>query len=161
MKKEDKPIFILLGLFIFLLLSILLASSAKSSDLKCLSEAIYFEARSESFRGQLAVANVIINRKNSKRYPSTICGVVYDGIYKRGKPVKHKCAFSYWCDGKPETIRDIHAYHNAKQIANMALKNIFVDGVEKALYYHAEYVKPEWSKTKTRVIKIGKHIFYN
>ena len=65
MKKDNKPIFILLGLFIFILLSILLASSAKSSDLKCLSEAIYFEARSESFRGQLAVANVIVNRKNN------------------------------------------------------------------------------------------------
>ncbi|MEK9894945.1 MAG: cell wall hydrolase [Burkholderiaceae bacterium] len=160
MKKND-PIIVLLMIFFMMIASVLFASSAKPSELRCLSEAIYFEARSEPFHGQLAVANVIVNRKNHVNYPQTICGVVYDGVYRRGKPVKHMCAFSYWCDGKPERIRDRKAYHKAKEIASMALQNIFVSGVEKALYYHAEYVKPIWSIQRKRSVQIGKHIFYN
>ena len=83
-------------------------------ELKCLSEALYFEARGEQIEGQIAVADVIINRKNSRQFPGTICGVVSEGAHKR-----HACQFSYNCDGKLELIYDKKTYRRIVKLSSM------------------------------------------
>jgi spore germination cell wall hydrolase CwlJ-like protein len=122
----------------------------------CLARAIYFEARGETEMGQLAVAKVVINRTKNKNYPKTICGVVYQGSQRR-----NSCQFSFACDGHADEIRQPGSWSQAKRVAKKAL-----DGDHKlkgmnATNYHADYVKPKWSKTLRRIGKIGRHIFYN
>ena len=123
----------------------------------CLARAIYFEARSEPELGRLAVAKVILNRVKSPLYPDTICEVVYQNSARR-----HACQFSFTCDGKSDTPRRGRAWEQAKTIAARAIAG---DGdvqvVAAATSYHADYVLPEWSGAMTRLIKIGRHIFYS
>ena len=97
------------------LLLLLLISPAKADERTCLVEAVYFEARSETLIGKLAVANVILERMYNKSFPNTICGVVKQGRYWEGKPVRNKCQFSYWCDGKTDTVGEHIFYKKAKQ----------------------------------------------
>ena len=100
--------------------------------LACMSKALYFEARSESMVGMLAVGQVIMNR-GRQAFPNTVCGVVTDGLrYKNsGKMVKHKCAFSFYCDGKPETIHNREAYKKSEQLALKILKGFPLDITEE------------------------------
>lgn len=121
----------------------------------CLAAAIYFEARNQPVAGQYAVAEVIMNRVESPKFPNTVCGVV-----KQDKgPKKHDCQFSFWCDGKPENMRNKESFWRAVNISVDILdKNTtFTKG---ALYYHATSVKPGWSRRLKRTTKIGDHIFY-
>jgi len=129
-------------------------------ELDCLTEAVYFEARSETFSGQIAVAQVIMNRVRHPFFPSTICKVTKQGVYKNGKPVKYLCAFSYWCDGKPERMVNTEAFARAVSAAVLVLEGVRIDILRKALYYHASYVKPKWSKDRKKLASIGNHIFY-
>ena len=131
-----------------------------NSEELCLVQTIYFEARGDSFIGQIAVANVVMKRLNSKSFPNTICNVVRSGKYWKGNPVKNKCAFSYWCDGKSEKMYDIIAYEEAIEVANLVLKGAVIEPVKDATHYHAFYVKPSWSLKLKRITRIGKHIFY-
>ncbi len=124
-------------------------------ELKCLSEALYFEARGEQIEGQLAVADVIINRKNSNQFPNTICGVVSEGAPKR-----HACQFSYNCDGKLELIYDKKTYRRIVKLASMILNGAFSDVTNGATFFHASEVSPSWSKKFKKTRKIGRHIFY-
>ncbi len=124
-------------------------------ELKCLSEALYFEARGEQLEGQIAVADVIINRKNSNRFPSTICGVVSEGSHK-----KHACQFSYNCDGKLELIYDKKTYRRIVKLSSMILNGAFSDVTNGATFFHASEVSPSWSKKFEKTRKIGRHIFY-
>ena len=124
-------------------------------ELKCLSEALYFEARGEQIEGQIAVADVIINRKNSNRFPSTICGVVSEGSHK-----KHACQFSYNCDGKLELIYDKKTYSRIAKLSSMILNGAFSDVTNGATFFHASEVSPSWSKKFKKTRKIGRHIFY-
>ena len=124
-------------------------------ELKCLSEALYFEARGEQIEGQIAVADVIINRKNSKRFPSTICGVVSEGSHKR-----NACQFSYNCDGKLELIYDKKTYKRIVKLSSMILNGAFSDVTNGATFFHASEVSPSWSKKFKKTRKIGRHIFY-
>ncbi len=124
-------------------------------ELKCLSEALYFEARGEQIEGQIAVADVIINRKNSKRFPSTICGVVSEGAHK-----KHACQFSYNCDGKLELIYDKKTYRRIVKLSSMILNGAFSDVTSGATFFHASEVSPSWSRKFKKTRKIGRHIFY-
>ena len=126
-----------------------------NSELKCLSEALYFEARGEQIEGQIAVADVIINRKNSIRFPSTICGVVSEGAHK-----KHACQFSYNCDGKLELIYDKKTYSRIAKLSSMMLNGAFSDLTNGATFFHASEVSPSWSKKFKKTRKIGRHIFY-
>lgn len=147
------------------------------SEVRCLAENIYFEARAESFSGKAAVANVTRNRVNDSRWPSTYCAVVMEGPIKeswktRGKdvpdservywPRKHKCQFSWYCDGLSDDPKDKKAYQKALDFATLIMHNDiqFVDITDGATHYHADYVKPDWAKTKTRTTEIGDHIFY-
>ena len=124
-------------------------------ELKCLSEALYFEARGEQIEGQIAVADVIINRKNSNQFPGTICGVVSEGAHKR-----HACQFSYNCDGKLELIYDKKTYRRIVKLSSMILNGAFSDVTNGATFFHASEVSPSWSKKFKKTRKIGRHIFY-
>jgi spore germination cell wall hydrolase CwlJ-like protein len=122
----------------------------------CLARAVYFEARSESQLGQLAVAKVILNRVKDPEYPKSICGVVYQGSGRR-----NSCQFSFACDGLPDDVKSAAAWSNAKRIAQMAISgDAKVAAVGSATNYHADYVNPAWAKSMRRLIKIGHHVFY-
>jgi spore germination cell wall hydrolase CwlJ-like protein len=123
----------------------------------CLARAVYFEARSETAMGQLAVAKVILNRVKDPNYPNTICGVVYQGSGRR-----NSCQFSFACDGMPDDVRQPGAWSHAKQIAQRAISgtdNLKV--MSTATNYHADYVRPRWSHNMKKLVKIGRHIFYS
>ena len=137
-------------------------AKADEDDFTCLVEAIYHEARSEPLMGMIAVANTILNRVYSKNYPNTICGVVHQGKYWEGHPVKNKCQFSYWCDGKPEMFNDMASLKKSIGVAEMSLMGVVMRDTLNSTHYHATYVKPDWSKKSRflRLDKIGNHIFY-
>ncbi len=123
----------------------------------CLARAIYFEARSESELGQLAVATVILNRSKAENYPSSICGVVYQGASRH-----NACQFSFACDGQSDLPQDRRAWDTALAVTAMALaEDKPVRSVAAATFYHADYVTPHWSKSMNRLTKIGRHIFYS
>ena len=129
----------------------------------CLALAIYFEARGESEDGQVAVSQVILNRVDSKRYPNTICGVVYQNAHLR-----NRCQFSFTCDGKPEQPKEAKMWRRAKRLASQMLcgSECALDplapkgGVRDATHYHATYVRPDWSYRLRPVGRIGLHKFY-
>jgi len=150
-------------LIIGFLLSLILTFEleAKQNQVDCVAEAIYFEARGEPLVGQLAVANVINNRVKSSKFPDTYCDVVYQAKRINGKIVKNKCAFSFYCDGKVEKIRDKKAYKLAKNIAKLSMQEVYVDITRKATHFHATYVNPYWSTHLEYLGKIGKHKFYH
>ena len=128
----------------------------------CLASAVYFEARSESQRGQLAVATVILNRVRAPHYPSTICGVIYQGASHL-----NACQFSFACDGEPDLPKQGRAWDAALAVAALALAgdkemdDELMRMVSAATHYHADYVTPGWSKSFQRLTKIGRHIFYS
>ena len=123
----------------------------------CLARAVYFEARSESELGQLAVAKVILNRTRDPDYPKSICGVVYQGSGSR-----NSCQFSFACDGLPDDVKQPGAWSNSKRIAQKAIAgDQSVGAIGTATNYHADYVKPKWARSMKRLIKIGHHIFYS
>ena len=121
----------------------------------CLAMAVYYEARGEHLDGQLAVAEVVINRVKSPDFPATVCEVVKQDT----GPKKYDCQFSFYCDGKPERPKEIAAWSTAKDIANMALRGEVLD--HGATFYHAIEVKPYWAKHFEFVGRIGDHMFYN
>jgi len=128
----------------------------------CLAQAIYHEARGESREGQLAVANVIINRAMSKKYPSTICGVVFQNADKG----RYKCQFTFACDGRSDLGRERSAWNRSIKLAEDAFYEFQRGerpGVVPAsvLFYHTTAVAPKWSHTFNRVAAIGSHVFYS
>ena len=127
----------------------------KTAELTCLARAVYFEARSESELGQLAVAKVILNRVKDPDYPKTICGVVYQGSERR-----NSCQFSFACDGLANRVRSPESWARAKQIAERAVADDPSIRMLHATNYHADYVTPRWAKTLKRLVRIGHHIFY-
>ena len=145
-----------------LLISILYITPLKADELSCLAEAVYFEARSESFIAQLAVANVILERVSSDRYPDDICSVVHQSRKWKGKPIRNKCQFSYWCDGKPETIANVDAYQQSVNASELALQGVILAQTDGATHYHAAYVVPYWATDDSFLTlgQVGLHIFY-
>jgi spore germination cell wall hydrolase CwlJ-like protein len=123
---------------------------------KCLAQAIYFEARSEPPEGWVAVADVVINRARNPRYPASICGVVFQGEYRR-----NRCQFSFACDGRSDRAYNRALWEKALRLADYKLSNISpFPTLTEATHYHADYVTPYWSEKLERVSKIGRHIFY-
>ena len=130
---------------------------------------MYHEARDQGTAGKLAVSAVVLNRVNDSRFPNTICEVVKQGPPRKSwrdpdvsYPIKNKCQFSWYCDGKSDEIKDEKTYQKILDFASLILHNNirFVDITDCATHYHADYVKPDWAKTKTRTTEIGDHIFY-
>jgi spore germination cell wall hydrolase CwlJ-like protein len=126
----------------------------------CLAKAIYFESRSEPRDGQIAVANVVMNRKVNRYYPNTVCRVVNQGALKAAKRRKG-CQFSFACDGISDVPRDRKSWRGSMKIASLVMKGKLRDErLRGVTHYHADYVYPKWAKEFRRVAKIGKHIFY-
>ena len=151
--------------FISLLLLFSLYTHANTAkEANCLAENIYFEGRNQGTGGWIAITNVTLNRVKSDRFPNTICKVVFQGPMYKGTniPVKHKCQFSWFCDGKSdEPKKDSKEWRMAQEYARIVLSGrIVLDVTEGATHYHATYVKPSWAKTKKRTTRIEKHIFY-
>ena len=132
--------------------------------LVCLALNTYHEAKNQSMIGQVATAQVVMNRVADSRYPNTVCEVVKQGPKYKGSdvPVRHKCQFSWFCDGKSdEPKKDSEAWFKAQDYARIVLSGrIVLDVTEGATHYHATYVRPAWAKTKTRTTRIERHIFY-
>ena len=145
-----------------LVIFFLLISTTKADDFDCLVEALYHEARSESLLGMLSVANVILTRKESSTFPNTICKVVHQGKYWKDNPVRDKCHFSYWCDGRPERFTDIAGLIKSINVAEMSLKGIQIKQAVGATHYHASYVTPGWASDPNfkSLGQIGTHVFY-
>ena len=124
---------------------------------RCLAQAIYFEARSEPLAGWDAVADVVINRAVSRRYPASICGVVFQGERRR-----HKCQFSFACDGLSDRAKNRRLWQRAMRFSGNKLMGMRAGPVTaKATHYHADYVDPYWNRDMIKLAKIGRHIFYN
>ena len=122
---------------------------------RCLSEALYFEARGEDLHGIFAVAEVILNRVDSARFPDTVCGVVSQGTGKR-----YACQFSYNCDGRAEDIAERGAWRKVGKIARIMLDGAARPLTRGATHYHAEFVQPRWAHVFARTSIIGDHYFY-
>ena len=132
-----------------------------NSERECLAQAIYHEARGESAIGQLAVANVIVNRARSGRYPASLCGVIYQNVSKG----LYKCQFTFACDGRDDTPGERRAWSTSLALAADVFAE-FATGEEigavpgSALFYHTTNVRPDWSNTFARVAAVDSHIFY-
>jgi hypothetical protein len=124
----------------------------------CMATGIYFEARGESYRGQVAVAQVIMNRVAHPNYPDTICGVVYQNQHRR-----NACQFSFACDGKTNVNRtsEVAAWDRAQSITQEVLnEEIYLTEVADATHYHATYVRPAWARNMDKLAQVGLHVFY-
>ena len=134
------------------------ASAHSPSEIKCLATAIYFEARGESEKGQLAVAQVVLNRVKNPAYPNTICGVVYQNRW-----IRNGCQFSFACDGTSHRINEPGPWKSSLDLATKVVNDesgMFLADVGTATHYHAVYVRPFWARRMKRTDKIGNHIFY-
>ena len=131
--------------------------------LTCLALNVYHESKNQSLIGQIAVAQVTMNRVRDERYPDNVCDVVKQGLtYKWNPsiPIRNKCQFSWYCDGKSDKPRDEHAWDKAMLVAHGVYYGNLDDFVEGATHYHAHYVLPSWASTKTYITRIDDHIFY-
>ncbi len=158
--------------------SILDRNAGIEEEVRCLAENIYFESRNESVMGQIAVAYVTLNRVFAPKHPNTVCGVVRQGEYKESwktrmtkdpddavfVPVKDRCQFSWYCDGKSDKILDLVAWKSATNVAAMVTVEYgserHSDPTDGALWYHADYVKSKFHSKLVYTTKIGAHIFY-
>ena len=122
---------------------------------RCLTDAIYYEAANEPEQGQRAVAQVVVNRLRDPHFPKSVCGVVYEGWQR-----STGCQFSFVCDG---SIRRRHAdqatWNRLKPLAQQALSGYVVPEVGSATHYYADYVRPNWQGTVAKITQIGAHIF--
>lgn len=128
--------------------------SARTSELDCLTQAVYFEARGETADGQAAVAQVVLNRVRHPAFPKTVCGVVYQGVRNRG------CQFSFACDGSVRRGRETSAWNRAHRVAARALAGAVMPEVGAATHFHAVRVAPAWGPGMKRVAQVGLHVFY-
>lgn len=131
-------------------------SSYSSKQRKCMANAIYFESRSEPEKGQIAVAQVVMNRVKNPAYPKSICGVVY-----QNKHWRNRCQFSFACDGIRDRINDRKSWDQAQKIADRVIDGkVWLKTIGSSTHYHATYVRPKWARKMKKRDKIGLHIFY-
>ena len=170
------------------LVEIILAAVISTADIQaqqitdrapeCLALNMYHEARGQGTAGLFAVSAVVLNRVNDTRFPNSVCEVVEQGpireSWKTRKneslpqskrkyyPIKNRCQFSWFCDGKSDTPRNKKKYEELLDLAKLIMYNelILVDITDGALFYHADYVTPGWAKTKQKTVEIQDHIFY-
>ena len=137
---------------------------------------MYHEARNQGSAGLLAVSAVVLNRVNDPKFPNTICEVIEQGPTRESwktrqtpdpndakfYPVKHRCQFSWYCDGKSDEPKQKKTYKRLLTIAESIVYNKlpFIDITDGAVFYHADYVTPSWAKTKIKTVEIQDHIFY-
>lgn len=123
--------------------------------LVCLAQAVYYEARDQMVQGRLAVAQVVMNRVASPSWPDNVCDVVHEGGTRR-----HKCQFSFWCDGLPERPDDEKAWIDSVLVASAAIAGTRDALIGKADHYHADYASPGWRRTMELIAQVGGHLFY-
>ena len=153
--------------FLFLLLLVPSISGVTSDNtinptqVQCLSEALYFEGRSESEEGQLAIAEVILNRVLSKSFPNTICEVVRQTkFYPSGGIDLHSCQFSYYCDGKPEDYKEGKAFISTVRLSYSIIDSDPTNLTKGATHYHSTTANPYWASSLVLTTQIGDHLFY-
>jgi spore germination cell wall hydrolase CwlJ-like protein len=130
--------------------------NARAKSEKCLAEAVYFEARGEAVRGQIAVAQVVMNRTFSGFYPNTVCGVVYQNKHRH-----MACQFTFACDNNPDVVTEPDMWDRAKKIAKAMLDGqLWLPEVDKSTHYHAYWVRPSWVNEMKKMYKFGVHTFY-
>lgn len=122
---------------------------------RCLAEAVYYEARSETRSGQKAVAEVVLNRIRSKHYPDTVCGVVYQGSERRTG-----CQFSFTCDGSMDTAPKGKSWERSKDVAALVLSGGVKPFTNGATHYHTTAVNPVWAANLRMTRRVGSHVFY-
>ncbi len=128
----------------------------RTRELRCMATAIYFEARDEPAKGQIAVGQVIMNRIRSPFYPKTICGVVYQGERNR-----HGCQFSFTCTGRRLAVNEKEEWATAVRLAKQVIAGeVWIEEVGAATHYHATYVAPAWRHELIKMCQIGGHVFY-
>jgi len=133
-----------------------LDGKARAKAEKCLADAIYFESRGEPVRGQMAVAQVVMNRVFSGYYPRNVCETVYQNAHRR-----LACQFTFACDGIPEVVTEPQAWVRAVRIAKDTLDGeLWVPEVNRATHYHAYWVRPSWVREMKKLYKFGVHTFY-
>ena len=169
-----------------MVLSVFMASHASTEppkfsneeEISCLATNIYWEARNQSTRGQIAVGNVVMNRVKSLHFPDSVCEVVLQGptreswktrknpdledMHRKYYPVKNRCQFSWFCDGKSDEVPliDKNVYALIEIMAFKIYHGQMDDLTDGAEFYHADYVTPEWRHTKHKTVQIQNHIFY-
>ncbi len=122
---------------------------------RCLSEALYHEARGESTKGLFAVGEVILNRVDSAAYPNSICGVVHQGTGR-----KYACQFTWTCDGRSDAINNRNAFNRVGKVAKLLMDGAPRELTAGATHYHTTAVNPSWARRFPRTAKYGVHIFY-
>jgi len=132
-----------------------LSGNISPKAFRCLAQAVYFEARSEPFEGQVAVAYVVLNRVKDRHYPDNICAVVFQNEKRR-----HHCQFSFACDGLSDNPYERAAWNRARRVAGGVLLNALSDFTADSTHYHAKYVHPRWAKYLQPTLQVGQHIFY-
>lgn len=131
------------------------AGAAPLDDaITCMARSIYWEAKGKNAADMEAVANVVMNRLGHEGFPDTVCGVV-----KQGSETK-SCQFSWWCDGRSDSVQEEVQYAMAKEIARKALNKQLPDRTGGALYFHDRTVKPDWAREYIRTVDIGLFRFY-
>ena len=135
--------------------------------LVCLALNAYHEARDQDIRGMIAVSQVVMNRVESKHFPDDICQVVSQGPHRKSwadetklVPLRDRCQFSWYCDGKSDEPHEKQAWETSVLIARGILNGNIDNLVGNSLWYHADYVEPDWAAEKQEKIIIGDHIFY-
>lgn len=133
-----------------------------NGERECLAQAIYHEARGESATGQMAVANIIVNRARSAKFPSSLCGV----IYQNADQGRYRCQFTFACDGRDDTPGERRAWLRSQELAREVYAE-YAQGQDigvlpgSALYYHTTAVRPSWANTFSQVAVVDSHIFYS
>ena len=131
-------------------------AAALDAETKCLALSVYWEGKTETREGQLAVAHTVLNRTKNPKFPNTICDVVA----QKPEGKKKGCQFSWWCDGKRDEPKDDKDWQDAVDVAKAAMKNAG-DPTGGALYFHSSKIKPPvWAAKRKRLARIGDHIFY-
>ncbi|TAJ70939.1 MAG: cell wall hydrolase [Phenylobacterium sp.] len=129
------------------------AKARRRADLECLTEAVYYEARGESARGQAAVAQVVMNRVKHPAFPKSVCAVVFQGAGR-------VCQFSFACDGSMKKRRESLAWNRARDIAGRAMSGALRAEIGSATHFHTTAVSPAWAPQMLRVANVGTHVFY-
>ena len=142
--------------------------------LVCMALNIYHEAKNQPIEGMLAVGEVVLNRVQDERYPNNVCEVIKQGPVRESwktrqtpdpddavfYPVRHRCQFSWYCDGLSDKPYEHEAWAQSQQVAAMLYQHGRPNLTAGATHYHADYVQPEWASSKTFTTKIGDHMFY-
>ena len=136
----------------------------RQAETECLALNIYHEARGDNYAGKYAVADVVLNRQNNRRYPDKICDVIKQGYtHDDGQPIINRCQFSWYCDGLSDVPKETVAYQEAVSLAQQMMEYDAMRGItEGATHYHAYYVTPDWINDRGMILigRIGDHIFY-